>query len=308
MSAGPAPVSVALCQWLARPGRPVENLAVAAEMIGLAARGGAEVVVLPELWASGYDRVTLADDATAAAEPLPGPRCVALAELARRHRVLLFAGSVPEAAAGAIYNTAVVFTPQDGLVAAHRKAHLYPLTGEGEVFAPGDCLNVFDTGRLGRVGLTVCFDGDFPEVGGALARRGARTVVQPCAYEAEAASWWDVVYPAVALANGQWWLLANQCGTTATGTFLGASRVLDPGGRVVAEARRVPPGGQAEPEIVHAEVDLGARPAAEIAGVTALRSARRPELYAEHGADRVGRDASLVGRHASQAAVGRGSS
>lgn len=277
-------VTVGICQWLASPGRPEDNLAAAAELVTTAAGMGAEVVVLPELWASGYDAGTLAADAARAAEPLGGPRTRALGELARRHDVHLFAGTVPEAAGAALYNTAIVFGARGELLGAHRKAHLYPFTGEDAVFAAGDRLTVIDSDVLGRVGLTVCFDGDFPEVPLALGRRGAATVVQPCAYEAEAATWWDRLYPAAAVANGQWWILANQCGTTATGTLLGASRVIDPAGRVVAEARRVGPGGQAAPEVLLASVDTRPRPEGEAAGAAALRRCRRPELYTDGAA------------------------
>ncbi|MST31645.1 hypothetical protein GHK86_02735 [Acidimicrobiaceae bacterium USS-CC1] len=287
-------VTVGLCQWLASPGRPEVNLAAAAELVAAAAGRGAEVVVLPELWASGYDAGTLAADAARAAEPLGGPRTQILGELARQHHVHLFAGTVPEAADRALYNTALLFDPQGELIAAHRKAHLYPFTGEDAIFGAGDRLTVVDTDVLGRVGLTVCFDGDFPEVPVALNRRGAGTVVQPCAYEAEASDWWDRLYPAAAVANGQWWILANQCGTTATGTLLGASRVIDPAGRVVAEARRVGPGGQADPEVLLASVDTRPRPKGETAGVAALRRCRRPELYAEEAvADRQGEPATV---------------
>lgn len=273
-------VTVGLCQWLAVPGQPDTNLADAAELITSATAAGAEVVVLPELWASGYDPASLAANVADAAEPLPGPRSEALAELARHHGVELYAGTVPEAVGNRIYNTALAFGADGTLLAAHRKAHLYPFTAEDGIFAAGDRLTVADSDRLGRVGLTVCFDGDFPEVALALARLGATTVIEPCAYEVEAADWWDLLYPAAAVANGQWWILANQCGTTATGTILGASRVIDPSGRIVAEAKRVEPGGHADPEVLIATVDRRARPAAEVEGVTALRQGRRPELYA----------------------------
>jgi len=273
-------VTVGLCQWLAVPGQPDTNLAAAAELIASAISAGAEVVVLPELWASGYDPASLAADVADAAEPLPGPRSESLAELARHHGVELYAGTVPEAAGGRIYNTALAFASDGTLLAAHRKAHLYPFTAEDRIFAAGDRLTVADSDRLGRVGLTVCFDGDFPEVAGALARLGATTVIEPCAYEVEAADWWDLLYPAAAVANGQWWILANQCGTTATGTILGASRVIDPAGRIVAEAKRVEQGGHADPEVLIATVGRRPRPAAEVQGVTALRRGRRPELYA----------------------------
>ena len=235
--------------------------------------------MLPELWACGYDAASLAEDAAGAAEPLDGPRITALAGLARRYGIVLFAGTVPERAGSVIYNTAPVIDGEGRLIGRHRKAHLYPVTGEPQVFAAGDSLTTLTVEPLGPVGLIVCFDGDLPEVPAALARRGAATVVAPSAYEAEAAAWWDLCYPAAAVTNGQWWVQANQCGTTPSGTLLGASRVIDPAGRVVAEAGRVPPGGDREPEVLVCRMQEEASHRAARAAAAIAAGARRPGLY-----------------------------
>jgi predicted amidohydrolase len=282
----PAGLLVAAAQWLATPGDPAGNLEAARHWIGQAAAAGADLVVLPELWPCGYDVATLASDAAAAAEPVPGPRTAALGALAERNGLWVFAGSVPERDGDAICNTALVFNRDGALVARHRKAHLYRPTGEHALFAPGGRLTSFSDPELGHVAVTVCYDGDFPEVGRALAARGADLVIQPSAYEWEAAAYWDRYYPGAALAGGQWWVLVNQCGTTGSGTLLGASKVISPAGEVLAEARRaVPPttGPPATPEpelllcrLQETEETKEARAFAEL-----LRQARRPGLYGE---------------------------
>jgi len=81
-------------------------------------------------------------------------------------------------------------------------------------------------------------------------------VVLPSAYEFEAAGWWDTLYPANALANGQWWLMGNQCGSHDGATLLGASRLLTPFGEVAAEAARARPGVTPESETVLGVVDM----------------------------------------------------
>lgn len=232
---------VAAAQWLATPGDPAGNLDAARHWIGAAAAAGADLVVLPELWPCGYDLASLAGDAAAAAEPVPGRRTEVLGSLAQRYGLWVFAGSVPEREGDLIYNTAVVFNRAGALIAWHRKAHLYCPTGEDAVFAPGGRLTSFSDPELGHVAVTVCFDGDFPEVGQALAARGADLVIQPSAYEWETRAYWDRYYPGAALANGQWWVLVNQCGTTASGTLLGASKIISPAGLVLAEAGRAAP-------------------------------------------------------------------
>jgi predicted amidohydrolase len=272
-------LQVGIAQWLPSPGEPRRNQQVALDMIDLAASRGVELLVLPELWPCGYDPATLAEDARQAAEPLDGPRSSRLAEAARSADLWLVAGSVPESGDnGALYNTALVFNPHGELVAWHRKAHLYPPTGEPAIFRPGDRLTTFEDPTLGVVGIVICFDGDFPEVARTLGQRGARLVVAPSAYEIEGAMTWDLLYPALALVNSQWWVQSNQCGAHSTTTLLGASRVVAPTGTVVAEATRTTPGGNHPPELLVQRIDL--QLAYQRDGIGALlEEGRRPHLY-----------------------------
>jgi predicted amidohydrolase len=235
----PEAATVGIAQWLAVAGRPAENEAAAAAAVRHLAAQGCAVVVLPELWACGYDPRTLASDAASAAEPLDGPRLGRLAALAAEAGVLLCAGSLPERGAdGAVYNTAVLLSAAGDLLLAHRKAHLYPPL-EPVVFAPGPAAaSTVDTAELGRVGLAVCFDGDFPETARALRLAGASVVLLPSAYETAAAPWWDTLYPANAMANGQWWIMANQHGDNGGIELLGGSQVIAPDGTVAAAAPR----------------------------------------------------------------------
>ncbi|HEX3793025.1 MAG TPA: carbon-nitrogen hydrolase family protein [Acidimicrobiales bacterium] len=270
---------VGVAQWLATPGDPAHNLNVARSLIEQAAAKDVELLVLPELWSCGYDPDTLATDARQAAEPLHGPRTESLSKAARAGNLWLVAGSVPELGDdGNLYNTAIVFNPAGEVVAWHRKAHLYCPTSEQNVFTPGDRLTTFDDPSLGTIGVVICFDGDFPEVARTLALRGARLVVAPSAYEVEGADAWDILYPAIALTNSQWWVQANQCGAHGTSTLLGASRILAPTGTVVAEASRALPGCTNPPELLIHRVDLHL--AHQHDGIGALlEEDRRPELY-----------------------------
>lgn len=231
-------ITFGLAQWLPPRGRPEENLATAVEHVASLADRGCELVTLPELWPCGYNPSTLADDARAAAEPLDGPRGRRLSLAARKHEVWLFAGTVPELDGDDLYNTSVVYAPDGSLRAAHRKVYLYTPLAEDMVFAAGSGPTVVEVEGVGTVGLSTCFDGDHPDYARALQRLGARVVISAAAYEVAAASWWDILYPANALANGQWWVMTNQCG----GELLGASRVIAPDGRVVAEGVRTQPG------------------------------------------------------------------
>jgi predicted amidohydrolase len=272
---------VGVAQWLASPGEPKQNLSVALGMVESAASRGVELLVLPELWSCGYDAATLAEDARRGAEPLHGPRTRQLGDAARRHALFLAAGSVPERGDdGLLYDTALVFDPAGRLVAWHRKAHLYPPAVEQRVFSPGDRLTTFADAALGTVGVVVGFDGDFPEVARALARRGARLVLAPSASEVERSTAWELVHPALALVHGQWWVQANQAGSHGSSTLLGASRIIAPTGTVVAAASEALPGRASPSELVVHRIDL--QLAARREGLAALvEEGWRPELYAE---------------------------
>lgn len=274
-------VVIGIAQWLPVTGRPAENLEAALSFVDDLGRRGCDLVVLPELWPSGFDRGSLAEDVAVAAEPLDGPRRRALAASARAAGVWLCAGTVPELADGAIYNTLLLFDRSGELRATHRKAHLYEPLGEAGAVAAGDRLTTCSTGEFGEVGLSICFDGDFPEVARAMALRGAHVVLHPSAYEFAARHWWDTLYPAHALANGQWWVMANQCGTNRSGTLFGGSQIVSPFGSVVARAGTASAGDSPPPELLVATVDLRAEIERARADHGVLWGLRRPELYGE---------------------------
>jgi len=271
-----ARASVGLVQWLPRPGDGAANLEHAVAQIESLA--GCDLVVLPELWPNGCDGVTAAEDVRACAEPVPGPRTAALAAAARAARSWVVAGSVPESVDGRVYNTALVFDRGGQMRGTHRKAHLYTPLHEHRLYAAGDSLLVVDTGDLGPLGVVTCFDGDFPEVARSLARAGARVVAHPAAYEVAAESWWDRLYPANALANGQWWISVNQCGTNGGVTQLGASRVLSPQGDTVVEAVRARDGESPAAQTIRVELDLAAGLAAWEQHCSVLRDGARPGI------------------------------
>jgi predicted amidohydrolase len=254
--------TVGIAQWHAVCGEPRRNLDTALTHIESLAARGCELIVLPELWASGYDAASLADDAAVAAEPLDGERGRQLAAAALQHGVWLFAGSVPEIVRdGRLFNTAVVYAPDGSLRARHRKVHLYTPLAEDDVFTAGSEPTVVDVDGIGTVGLSICFDGDHPEYARALHDLGARVVISVSAYETGTESWWDILYPANALANGQWWLMANQSGGEGPNALLGRSRIIAPDGAVTAEAPRWDANGN-EAYLLVAALDLTAAVAA----------------------------------------------
>ena len=172
MAANEREIVVGIAQWLPRAG----GLEDAIEFTRRLAVQGCELVVLPELWPCAHDPAdpsSVAREVERQAEPIDGRRTRALADTAAKYGVWLAAGSVPERTEAGTFNTALLFSPEGSLLATHRKARLYRPMHEDLVFEPGRCLTVCDTEALGRVGLLVCFDGDFPETARALRRSNA---------------------------------------------------------------------------------------------------------------------------------------
>ncbi len=268
--------TIGLAQWLPEPGKPDVNEATAVTALLELAKRGCDVAVLPELWLCGYRTSTLAIDAARDAQTLDGQVGTQLASVAADTSMIVCAGSVPEALDGSLYNTSVLYDRSGARALVHRKVHLYGK--ESEVFEAGETFSTAYIDELGIVGICICFDGDFPESARTLREQGARVIFHPCAYEAATQRWWDVLYPAHALANGQWWLSCNQHGGLGQDRFFGGSRVIAPNGevRVGAPALGAAPN---MPELVITTVSLAPELETSDREAAALFEARRPAAY-----------------------------
>jgi predicted amidohydrolase len=135
----------------------------------------ADLLVLPELFATGY-QFRDGKETAELAEPAPGgPTSDFVIRLARARRAYVVAG-LAERDGGALYNTAIIAGPQ-GYLGKYRKAHVFD--SERDLFEPGDLpLAVFDAGTF-RIGIMICYDWRFPETARTLALRGADIIAHP---------------------------------------------------------------------------------------------------------------------------------
>lgn len=251
---------VAALQIVAEPGAVDANLA---RLVAVAREqaAGADLIVAPELVASGYDLAHLASNGSALAEALDGPTVTAATALAAELRATLVVGLL-ERDGEALYDSAAVVAPE-GVVARYRKTHLYP--PERAQFAAGDELLTVST-AVGEIGPMICFEHAFPEIATALALAGAQLLAIPSAVPFGYEHLLLLRTRARAQDNQIFAVAANLAGAT----FCGGSLIVDPRGEVLAEA------GHGD-EAVRATIDLDAI-ARERAREPAL-GLRRPELY-----------------------------
>jgi predicted amidohydrolase len=241
------------------------NLREVAARVAEAAREGARVVVLPEMFTyMGSEQGRLAS-----ADALGEGVFARLAELARTNGVCLVAGSHAEKAntPGKVFNTAVTYSPQGDVVSAYRKIHLFnlrdgggkPLYCESDVFARGDSIEGFalSVEGVGARALTaVCYDLRFPEIfrdaGGRLKKERFDVVFLPAAFTHQTGQdHWEVLLRARAIENQCWFVACNQTGFHSEGRKrnYGNSLVVDPWGRVTARLGE-------EAGILMTEIDL----------------------------------------------------
>lgn len=241
------------------------------EALDLLAGESADVWVLPEFFATGY-QFRSASEVDALAEAVPaGPTTDALAAYCREHGCHIVAG-LPESSEGRVYNAAVLVGP-DGFISCYRKIHLF---GEESLyFEPGDRpFSVADTGDA-RIGIMICFDHLFPESARSLALLGADVIAHPS----------NLILPDLAqrtmavraLENGLFAATANRVGEEArsetTLRYTGQSQIISPRGEILA---RLSPD---RPEVAVVEIDLTEARSKRITSRNDKLADRRPDLY-----------------------------
>jgi predicted amidohydrolase len=149
-----------------------------------------------------------------------------------------------------IYNSAFLIDPNGEIAGVYRKTHLFPterITKEGGWTTPGDKYNIIET-EFGKIGMMICYDGDFPEVARILAVQGAEIIVRPSAL-LRSYDIWEMTNKARAYDNHTYIVAVNSIGPDAANNyFFGHSMIVSPIARVLAL-------GRGTEEIIFAELD-----------------------------------------------------
>ena len=231
---------------------PRQNLAKAEARIQDAARQGAQIICLEELFRSQYFCREENADLFELAEPVPGPSTETLSKLARSLNVVIIASLFERRAAGIYHNTAAVIDAGGTFLGKYRKMHIPddPLYYEKFYFTPGDLgFPNFDT-RFGRLGVLVCWDQWYPEGARLSSLGGANILFYPTAigwhpsekeeFGAAQLDAWRTIQRSHAIANGVFVAAVNRVGFEGPPEsgleFWGHSFVCDPFGQILAEA------------------------------------------------------------------------
>ncbi len=262
-----------------------QNLEKTARFIKQAAKKGAAIICLQELFAYPYFAQTKDDKFFEIAEAIPGRLSRFLAECAYANRVLLIGGSIYEKGNdGKFYNTTLIYDAKRTLVGKYRKMHIPHDSNyyEQYYFSPGDLGYVqVNTGNA-VIAPLICYDQWYPEAARVNTIQGAQIIFYPTAIgwfkelrrdEPFSARRWEDAMRAHASLNGIFTAAVNRVGREGDLRFWGGSFVADPFGEVIARASR------SKEEVLVANLDLRRIPASQ-EGWRFLHN-RRPQSYAD---------------------------
>jgi N-carbamoylputrescine amidase len=246
---------------------PEVNLKKCLEWIRKAAKQGAHVICLPELYSSFYFCQSENHDYFDLAEPLYNDSYKAFSALASELGVVLIVPFFERRASGLYHNSAYIIDTNGSEAGLYRKMHIPddPSYYEKFYFTPGDIgFKAFDT-NVGKIGTLICWDQWYPEGARITALQGAEVLFYPTAigwHPSEKAQYgekqhdaWRTVQRGHAVANGIFVAACNRVGfekpveTSAGIEFWGASFIAGPQGEILAEA------SHDKEEIIMAEID-----------------------------------------------------
>ena len=258
-----------------------ENYSKALAMIEEAASKGADIVCLPELFATRYfpqDKASAVDP-----EKIPGPTSEFLSRAAKKNKITLVGGSLFENVQEKNYNTTLVYDEAGRLKGKYRKVHIPEDESfyEQDYFASGKEYTVFDSPH-GKIGALICFDQWYPEPARINKLLGAEILFYPTAIgtvkgiEQTEGNWkeaWEAVQRGHAIANSMIVSAVNRVGSEGEMKFWGGSFVYDQFGTLLARA------GSSKEEVLVVECDLSLGEEVE-KGWGFMRN-RKPKTYAK---------------------------
>ncbi|MFC5403753.1 carbon-nitrogen family hydrolase [Cohnella soli] len=261
------PLRLALVQMNIIAGDPEANFAAVQSRLEEAAalQPKPDIIVLPEMWNTGYAMNQIRDLADENGERTKA----VISAFARKHGIYVLAGSVAQARGDGVTNTIHVFGRDGETAGEYSKIHLFQLMNEHLHLEAGQVAGRFELDGV-PAGMMICYDIRFPELARRLALGGSRIVFVPAEWPHPRLHHWRTLLQARAIENQMYVVSCNTVGESGGTTFFGHSMVIDPWGEVIAEAPE-------EEMILVADIDLGL--VDEVRSRIPVFADRRPELY-----------------------------
>jgi len=247
---------------------PEENMKNAVSWINKAAKEGAEVICLPELFRSQYFCQEENTKYFSLAETIPGPTTDTMSSEAKKNNIVIIAPVFERRAAGVYHNSLVLIDASGEISGLYRKMHIPddPAYYEKYYFTPGDLgYKSFNT-EYGKIGTLICWDQWYPEGARLTALKGASILFYPTAigwhphekeeHGAVQLESWRTIQRGHAIANGVYVAAVNRAGLeklsedSAGIQFWGSSFISDPQGIIIAQA------SENKEEVILGEIDL----------------------------------------------------
>lgn len=246
-------------------GDPNRNYQHAEKLIETAMKERPDIIVLPELWTTGYDLTRL--DEIADKNALKTIDFLIM--MAKKYQVHFVGGSVANRGDMGVKNTLLIINNKGQLVHSYSKLHLFKLMDEHLYLKAGDEVGLFDLDNQ-TYGGVICYDIRFPEWIRAHTAKGAQSLFVVAEWPLSRLSHWRSLLIARAIENQCFIIACNRSGNDPKNEFAGHSMIIDPWGEVIAEA------GASE-EILSAAIDLDL--VKEIRKQIPIFEDRRPDLY-----------------------------
>lgn len=248
-------------------GDPDKNYENVEKFIRKAAEQGAELVVLPEMWNTGY-----ALDQLDQIADVEGQRTKEFfSKLAKELNLHIVGGSVATKKGNDFYNTMYTFSNEGAQVGEYDKAHLFRLMNEHLYLQAGDTNNRFQLGDIDGAGV-ICYDIRFPEWLRSHALDGAKVLFVPAQWPTSRIDHWKILLQARAIENQAFVIAVNRLGSDPNNDFNGQSMIIEPWGNVLWT-------GSEQEELAVIDVDFSI--VHEIRKRIPVYDDRRPTLYAK---------------------------
>lgn len=259
-------MKVSLIQMAIYEAEPKKNIENVLSWLEKAALEEPDVIVLPEMWNTGYaleQMAELADDNGQEIQSLLG-------KFAKNHQVNLVAGSVATKKETGFFNTTYVFNREGQVISDYDKIHLFGLMKEDRYMQAGRKENLFELDGV-KAASVICYDIRFPEWVRTLMSSGAKVLFVVAEWPKERVEQWEILLRARAVENQAFVVAVNRVGKGAADTFSGHSLVINPLGQIILQTTDYQEG--------IFTVDLDLAEVDKVRGHIPVFEDRKPDLY-----------------------------